>query len=135
MVRIKYFNYHLSDDLPTLPSRLNTAPRFRTLKEIDVLQDLHSPAVTDASSEAHRHAYNAAFHLLDLSWHWDPVTFAAIHRYGRAGLKSWVEREQAHLLRAYDVDFLVNAVESTKARCLAAYEHHATRQGSARRAA
>jgi hypothetical protein len=34
------------------------------LKEIDVLQDLHSPAATDAASEAHRHAYNAAFHLL-----------------------------------------------------------------------
>ena len=95
-----------------------------------MLQDLHSPAATDAASEAHRHAYNAAFHLLDLSWHWDPVAFAAIHRYGRAGLKNWVQHEQPHLLRAYDLDFLVDAIESTKARCLAAYEHHAAKQGS-----
>jgi hypothetical protein len=33
-------------------------------------------------------------------------------------------------LRAYDLDFLVDAIESTKARCLAAYEHHAAKQGS-----
>ena len=92
-----------------------------------MLKDLHSPAVTDAASEAHRHAYNAAFHLLDLSWHWDRPTFARIRPYGRAGVKAWIESEQAHLLRAYDVDFLVDAVENTKFRCFTAYEVHAAK--------
>lgn len=100
-----------------------------------MLQDLHSPTVTDEASEAHRHAYNAAFHLLDLNWHWDPVTFAEIHRYGRAGLQAWVEREQPHLLRAYELHFLLDAVTSTQARCLAAYEHHAAKHGPTRLAA
>ena len=100
-----------------------------------MLQDLHSPAVTDAASEAHRHAYNAAFHLLDLSWHWDPATFAAIRRYGRAGVRSWIQREQQHLLRAYDVDFLVEAVENTQERCLAAYRHQEAKVATSRLAA
>jgi hypothetical protein len=100
-----------------------------------VLHDLQTPAAADAESEAHRHAYNAAFHLLDLNWHWDPATFASIRRYGRAGVKSWVEGEQPHLLRAYSVDFLVNAVEVTKERCLAAYERQEAKKSGDRLAA
>jgi hypothetical protein len=46
-----------------------------------------------------------------------------------------VEREQPHLLRAYAVDFLVEAVEATKARCLATYEREAARQFTDRLAA
>jgi hypothetical protein len=88
-----------------------------------VLQQLHSPAATDPAAEAHRHAYNAAFEMLDLSWQWDRTTFARIRPYGRAGVKSWVETEQPHLLKAYAVDFLVDAIETTKTRCLAAYVH------------
>lgn len=87
-----------------------------------MLTDLLSPAATDAASEAHRHAYNAAFHELDLNWHWDAATFAGIHRYGRAGVRAWVEHEQGHLLKAYPADFLVEAIEATKARCHAAYQ-------------
>jgi hypothetical protein len=100
-----------------------------------VLHELQAPAAADAQSEAHRHAYNAAFHLMDLNWHWDPATFADIGRYGRAGVKSWVEREQPHLLRAYAVDFLVNAVEVTKARCLEAYERQEAKKSGDRLAA
>jgi hypothetical protein len=86
-----------------------------------VLLDLHSPAITDEASEAHRHAYNAAFHELDLNWQWDARTFAGIERYGRAGVRSWVESEQAHLLKAYSAEFLVDAIETTKERCYANY--------------
>jgi hypothetical protein len=32
------------------------------------------------------------------------------------GLRAWLEKERPHLLRAYDADFLVNAVESSRAR-------------------
>lgn len=80
-------------------------------------QALHPPAPTDPASEAHRHAYNAAFQELDLPWYWDARLFAALQPYGRAGLRAWVEEEQPHLLRAYPLDFLVDAIESTQARC------------------
>jgi hypothetical protein len=46
-----------------------------------------------------------------------------------------VEREQPHLLRAYAVDFLVNAVEVTKARCLEAYERQEAKKSGDRLAA
>jgi hypothetical protein len=66
---------------------------------------------------AHRHAYNTAFHALDLPWHWDAATFARLQPYGRAGVRSYLENEQPHLLRAYDADFLVDVIERTKADC------------------
>ena len=34
---------------------------------------------------------------------------------GSEGLRAWLERERPHLLRAYDADFLVNAVERARA--------------------
>jgi hypothetical protein len=135
MVRINYFNYPLFVGAPTFPSSLKHGTGFQDSKEMNVLHDLQGPAAIDAVSEAHRHAYNAAFHALDLNWHWDAVTFAAIDRYGRAGVKTWLELEQPHLLRAYSVDFLVDAVEATKARCLAAYEGEAARRFTDRLAA
>ena len=84
-----------------------------------MLQPLHPPAVPDISSEAHRHAYNTAFHELDLDWYWDTETFARLGPYGRTGVRAYVEIARPHLLRAYDIDFLVDAIELVKARCLA----------------
>jgi hypothetical protein len=69
-------------------------------------------------AEAHRHAYNTAFQELDLNWSWDPATCARVLAAGPAGLRAWVQQEQAHLLHAYDVDFLVDAIERVKAACL-----------------
>jgi hypothetical protein len=57
-------------------------------------------------------AYLAAFEELDLSWQWDP----AIHGAGREGLRAYLEREHPHLLRVYDADFLLQAVEATHER-------------------
>lgn len=82
-----------------------------------MLQALHQPAGPDASSEAHRHAYNTAFRELDLDWHWDAETFARLRPYGRAGVRAYVETARPHLLRAYDADFLVDAIELVKGRC------------------
>ena len=31
------------------------------------------------------------------------------------GVRAWLERERPHLLRAYDADFLVNAIERSRA--------------------
>jgi hypothetical protein len=81
-------------------------------------QPLHAPATIDLESEAQRHAYNAAFHELDLNWYWDATTFARLQPYGRAGVRSYLESEQAHLLSAYSVDFLLDAIETVKARRL-----------------
>lgn len=62
---------------------------------------------------AQPHAYNAAFEELDLmNWQWDPATWGP----GRAGLRAYLEKEHAHLLRVYDADFLIEAVEATRAR-------------------
>jgi hypothetical protein len=71
----------------------------------------------NADTEAHRQAYNAAFEELGLSWHWDPVTYACLPDRGSDGLRAYLEKEHAHLLRAYEADFLVNAIETAKSRC------------------
>lgn len=79
---------------------------------------VHGNAIlADSSTEAHRQAYNAAFEELGLNWHWDPITFACLPAPGRDGLRSYLQKEQAHLLRAYEADFLVNAIETAKVRC------------------
>ena len=67
--------------------------------------------------EAHRHAYNAAFEELSLSWRWDAATYTHLQRHGRDLVRAYLQTEQAHLLRAYDADFLTNAIEAVKARC------------------
>jgi hypothetical protein len=72
---------------------------------------------TALSAEEHRHAYNAAFEEVSLPWYWDSATCARFH--GRDGLRAYLRAEHPHLLRAYDEDFLVNAIEAAKARCIA----------------
>lgn len=79
-------------------------------------QVLHADPSTGALAEAHRQAYNAAFEELGLNWHWDPVTFACLPAHGRDGVRAYLESEHPHLLRAYDADFLADAVETAKAR-------------------
>lgn len=74
----------------------------------------------DDQLEGERRAYNAAFEELGLNWHWDPVTFACLSGTGAQALRNYIEREQPHLLRAYEADFLVNAIETAKARSRAA---------------
>jgi hypothetical protein len=71
----------------------------------------------DHQLECERRAYNKAFDELGLNWHWDPVTFACLPGTGTDALRNFIEREHPHLLRAYDADFLVSAIEAAKARC------------------
>lgn len=73
--------------------------------------------LNDPATEAHRQAYNAAFEELGLNWHWDPVTYACLPAQGPEGLRAYLEKEHSHLLRAYEADFLVNAIETAKCRC------------------
>ena len=77
--------------------------------------------------EAHRYAYNAAFEELSLSWRWDAATYTQLQRHGRDLVRAYLLTEQAHLLRAYDADFLVNAIEGVKARCFELAQEHISR--------
>lgn len=70
-------------------------------------------------AEAHRHAYNAAFEDVGLNWYWDCATYSGLRAQGPDPVRTYLESEYAHLLRAYDADFLVNAVEAAKVQRLA----------------
>lgn len=80
----------------------------------------HNPSSMNASAlaDAHRNAYNAAFHELGLRFHWDSELFqvGACADGDRACLRRYLETEQPHLLKAYDADFLVDAIEAVKQR-------------------
>lgn len=72
--------------------------------------------VVRADPEVARQAYNSAFEELGLQWHWDRATYAGLPA-GKPGVRTYLEREHPHLLRAYDADFLVEAIEVARARC------------------
>jgi len=82
-----------------------------------MLNALLSQTTVGQAAEAHRHAYNAAFEELGLTWYWDAATYARLQAHGRDGVRVYLESEQSHLLRAYEADFLVEAIETTQARC------------------
>lgn len=84
-----------------------------------MLNALLSQTAAGQSAEAHRHAYNAAFEELGLTWYWDAATYTRLQAHGRDGVRVYLESEQSHLLRAYEADFLVDAIETTQARCYA----------------
>ncbi len=63
-------------------------------------------------------AYNAAFYQLGLRWNWDRATYEQLLAISGAAidrLRWYLRNHQAHLLTAYDADFLANVIESTKA--------------------
>lgn len=72
------------------------------------------PAVLSADDEAARNAYNAAFSQMEIDWHWDAATYRELLADGSQPVRAYVERHRPHLLRAYGIDCLVNAVESTR---------------------
>jgi hypothetical protein len=86
---------------------------------------LLSQTAAGQAAEAHRHAYNAAFEQLGLTWYWDAATYARLQAHGRDGVRVYLESEQSHLLRAYEADFLVDAIETTQARCHASMARQA----------
>lgn len=70
-----------------------------------------------------RDAYNAAFYELGLRFHWDADTYAGLvasHPTAPARVRAYLEAQQPHLLRAYDADFLVAAIEQGRQRQRAA---------------
>jgi hypothetical protein len=69
-----------------------------------------------ANQESQRHAYNAAFGELELSWQWDAATYRELlgipEEKGR--IRAYIQRHQAHLLRAYDIGFLCDLIYEKK---------------------
>ena len=69
--------------------------------------------------DAERNAYNAAFHELGFRWHWDSDTYqqlAGALADAKDRLRHYLESCQAHLLKAYDAEFLVGIIEERQAR-------------------
>ena len=73
----------------------------------------HPAALTE---ELHRNAYNAAFRKLSLNWFWDNDTYEdlLVIAEEKQRIRRYLETEQRHLLSAYDVDFLVEAIQLAK---------------------
>lgn len=71
--------------------------------------------------DAHRHAYNGAFYELGLRWHWDETVYRAVLSADdeRERLSAYLASHQSHLLKAYDAQFLVDAILAAKERCYA----------------
>ena len=78
----------------------------------------HDERVADAT-EFERAAFNAAFYELGLHLYWDKSTYQALaaNPSEHDRVRGYLEREQPHLLRAYDADFLTDAVIRAKQRC------------------
>ena len=79
--------------------------------------------LSNIAAETERHAYNAAFEELGLSWYWGAATYGRLmgrHR-GREAVRAYLLSEQAHLLRAYEADFLVAAIETARSRYQAGF--------------
>jgi hypothetical protein len=75
--------------------------------------------------EIERNAYNVAFCELGLEWYWDAQTYASLRASAidKCHVRSYLENHQPHLLRAYDADFLVNAIEAKRSQFSKALEY------------
>lgn len=71
------------------------------------------------AADIHRNAYNAAFYELGLKWHWDADIYTNLlpQSQEKDCIRTYLEAHQPHLLKAYEADFLINAIQTTKARC------------------
>jgi hypothetical protein len=78
--------------------------------------DFETTAAPQATDEATRNAYNTAFSVMELDWHWDRDTYSRLSADGdgRQALRTYVQQHRPHLLRAYRVDCLIDAIESTR---------------------
>jgi hypothetical protein len=73
-------------------------------------------STASATDDATRNAYNSTFAAMELDWHWDRETYSRLNADGdgRGAVRSYVQQHRPHLLRAYGVDCLVDAIEQTR---------------------
>jgi hypothetical protein len=78
-------------------------------------------AIPLESGDIHKdlHAYNAAFYELGFRWHWDMDLYQGLLSHGseEERIRAYLEQHQAHLLTAYEVEFLVDVIQKAKSRC------------------
>jgi hypothetical protein len=69
-------------------------------------------------ADVHRGAYNAAFYELGLKWHWDADMYQSVlpHAEEKLHIRKYLETHQPHLLKAYDAEFLTDAIHTAKQR-------------------
>ena len=84
---------------------------------------MQAPSSHVTDTEIDRAAFNAAFYELGLRWHWDSRTYAKLADQDgeRSRLQGYLQTEQAPLLRAYDAEFLTEAILQAKQRCQPAH--------------
>ncbi|GGI21331.1 MAG: hypothetical protein REI95_11855 [Oxalicibacterium faecigallinarum] len=79
----------------------------------------HTQQAAHDVADLHRNAFNAAFYELGLRWHWDADTDHDLsdNTGSTQRLRHYLENDQSHLLKVYEADFLIDAIQSAKARC------------------
>lgn len=117
MIIPKKFEYDDARDAPNIVgSELPTPPESAMTHTTSSIGSIGSTS-SDVDPEVRRNAYNAAFYELGLGWFWE----AGCHQAGpdgeRACVHDYLAQHQPHLLRAYDADFLVDAILAAKERC------------------
>ena len=82
------------------------------------MSDIHQTYLSRDALEIERNAYNVAFCELGLDWYWDAQTYSELRAASqqKCHVRSYLETHQAHLLRAYDADFLVQAIETKRSQ-------------------
>ena len=72
----------------------------------------------DDNDDIHISAYNRAFHELDLGWHWSAQTYRELAPLAteQDRIRAYLTGHYPHLLRAYDADFLADAIHGVKSR-------------------
>lgn len=76
----------------------------------------HSP-ISYWHDEIERNAYNAAFFELGLRWHWDGETYdrlIGLSQSANERIDHYLKTHQPYLLKAYDAEFLAEAIEQKK---------------------
>jgi hypothetical protein len=83
-----------------------------------VVRDPVTEPVSESFIAAELEAYNQAFLELELSWRWDARTYRELVQVAadQDFVGAYIERNHAHLLRAYDKSFLRDLVLSAKDR-------------------
>lgn len=84
-----------------------------------VLESNGTPGSADDPLTTELTAYNRAFRELELPWHWDAATLSQLKSIAADSdvVGAYVERSQAHLLRAYEKGFLRDLVRAARERC------------------
>jgi hypothetical protein len=78
----------------------------------------HLSLNSDETDEIHVSAYNRAFHEMDLDWHWSANTYRELAPEAgeRDRIRAYLTTRHPHLLKAYDADFLADAIHGMKNR-------------------